>query len=69
MTVFVLSVAVVLVVSAICSVTEASFYAVRVPFIRQITEDGSRSISGDRVCGTYEADGRQDYFVTFAESQ
>lgn len=43
MTVFVLSVAIVLVVSAICSLTEASFYAVRTPFIRQIMEDGSRA--------------------------
>jgi len=43
MTVFALSVAIVLVVSAICSLTEASFYAVRTPFIRQITEDGSRA--------------------------
>ncbi len=43
MTVFVFSVATVLIVSAICSLTEASFYAVRVPFIRQITEEGSRA--------------------------
>ncbi|MBC8876454.1 MAG: DUF21 domain-containing protein [Planctomycetes bacterium] len=43
MTVFVFSVAIVLVVSAICSLTEASFYAVRTPYIRQITESGSRA--------------------------
>jgi len=43
MTVFVLSVAIVIVVSAICSLTEASFYAVRTPYIRQITEAGSRA--------------------------
>jgi CBS domain containing-hemolysin-like protein len=43
MTLFVSSVAIVLVVSAICSLTEASFYAVRTPYIRQIAESGSRA--------------------------
>lgn len=43
MTIFVLSVAIVLVVSAICSLTEASFYAVRTPFIRQLAESGGRA--------------------------
>ncbi len=43
MTLFVVSVLVVLVVSAACSVSEAALYAVRRPYVRQIAEQGSRS--------------------------
>ena len=43
MTLFVTSVVVVLVVSAICSVSEAALYAVRRPYVRQIAEEGSRA--------------------------
>ncbi len=42
MTVFVISVICVLIISALCSLTEAALYAVRVPYIRQIAERGSR---------------------------
>ncbi len=41
MTLFVLSVVVVISVSAFCSLSEASIYAVRRPFIRTLTETGS----------------------------
>lgn len=43
MTIFVISILVVLVVSALCSVSEAALYAVRRPYVRQIAEQGSRS--------------------------
>jgi CBS domain containing-hemolysin-like protein len=43
MTLFVISVVVVLVVSALCSVSEAALYAVRRPYVRQIAEQGSRA--------------------------
>ncbi len=43
MTLFVISVLVVLVISAVCSVSEAALYAVRRPYVRQIAELGSRS--------------------------
>jgi CBS domain containing-hemolysin-like protein len=43
MTLFVLSVVVVLVVSAACSVSEAAIYAVRLPYVRRIAEAGSRA--------------------------
>lgn len=41
MTVFVVSVITVIVVSAVCSLSEASIYAVRRPFIRTLTDSGS----------------------------
>jgi CBS domain containing-hemolysin-like protein len=41
MTIFVVSVVTVIVVSAVCSLSEASLYAVRRPFIRTLTESGS----------------------------
>lgn len=44
MTVFVVSVVTVIVVSAVCSLSEASIYAVRRPFIRTLT--GSGSVAG-----------------------
>lgn len=43
MTLFIISVALVLVVSAACSVSEAALYAVRRPYVRQIAEGGSRT--------------------------
>ena len=43
MTLFIVSVTVVLVVSAICSLSEAALYAVRLPYVRQITDAGSRA--------------------------
>ncbi len=43
MTLFVASVVLVLVVSAICSVSEAALYAVRRPYVRQLAEKGNRS--------------------------
>ena len=43
MTIFAISILVVLVVSALCSVSEAALYAVRRPYVRQIAEQGSRS--------------------------
>lgn len=42
MTIFILSIATVLIVSAICSLSEAAIYAVRLPYVRQIAESGSR---------------------------
>ena len=41
MTLFLISVAVVLTVSALCSLTEAALYAVRIPYIRTLEESGS----------------------------
>ncbi len=41
MTLLIFSVALVLGVSALCSLTEASVYAVRMPYIRELTESGS----------------------------
>ena len=41
MTLLVLSVAIVLVVSAICSLSEAALYAVRMPYVRQLEQSGS----------------------------
>ena len=41
MTLLMMSVVTVLVVSAICSLSEASLYAVRMPYIRQLVESGS----------------------------
>ena len=43
MTVFIISVASVITVSALCSLSEASIYAVRRPFIRTLTESGSKA--------------------------
>lgn len=43
MTLFIVSVLVVLLVSAICSLSEAAMYAVRLPYVRQIAEAGSRA--------------------------
>jgi CBS domain containing-hemolysin-like protein len=41
MTLFITSVAVVLIISALCSLTEAGFYAVRRPYLRRLAEAGS----------------------------
>lgn len=41
MILFLISVAVVLTVSALCSLAEAAFYAVRIPYIRTLEESGS----------------------------
>lgn len=41
MTLFIVSIAVVLSVSALCSLTEAGFYAVRMPYLRTLAESGS----------------------------
>ena len=41
MTLFVISVAGVLIVSAICSLSEAALYAVRMPYVRSLAEAGS----------------------------
>lgn len=41
MSLFVLSVATVLIVSALCSLTEAAIYAVRTPYVRHLAEGGS----------------------------
>jgi CBS domain containing-hemolysin-like protein len=43
MTIFIISVVVVLVVSAACSISEAALYAVRRPYVRQIAGQGSRA--------------------------
>ncbi len=43
MTLFVVSVAVVLLVSAACSLSEAALYSVRMPYIRQLAATGHRS--------------------------
>ena len=43
MALFGISVLVVLLVSAICSLSEAAIYAVRQPYVRQLAEDGSRA--------------------------
>ena len=43
MTLFIVSVLAVLLVSAICSLSEAAIYAVRLPYVRQIAEGGSRA--------------------------
>ncbi len=43
MTIFLISVAVVLVVSALCSLSEAAIYAVRLPFVRRLSAAGSRA--------------------------
>ncbi|HPM81295.1 MAG TPA: CNNM domain-containing protein [Candidatus Anammoximicrobium sp.] len=43
MTLFILSVLIVLIVSAFCSLSEAALYAVRSTYIRQIAEQGSRA--------------------------
>lgn len=43
MSIFVASVALVLIVSAICSLSEAAIYAVRMPYVRKISAAGSRS--------------------------
>ncbi len=43
MTLLVISVPVVLLVSAACSVSEAALYAVRRTYVRQIAEQGSRA--------------------------
>ena len=41
MTLFIVSVAVVLMVSALCSLSEAAIYAVRGPYVSNSTESGS----------------------------
>lgn len=43
MTIFIVSVATVLLVSAMCSLSEASLYSVRLPFVRRLAETGNRS--------------------------
>ncbi len=43
MTIFIASVVIVLVVSAVCSLSEAAIYAVRLPYVRQVAEGGSRA--------------------------
>ncbi len=43
MTVFILSVAVVLFASAACSLSEAAIYAVRLPFVRRLSAAGNRA--------------------------
>lgn len=43
MTLFAVSVAFVLIVSAYCSLSEAALYSIRVPFVRQLANSGSRS--------------------------
>ncbi len=43
MTLFVISVATVLLVSAACSLSEAALYSVRMPYIRQLMDSGSRA--------------------------
>ena len=43
MTIFLFSVATVLVVSALCSLSEAAIYAVRLPFVRRLSASGSRA--------------------------
>ena len=43
MTLFLFSVALVLVVSALCSLSEAALYAVRLPFVRRLFATGSRA--------------------------
>ncbi len=41
MTLFIVSVVVVLVVSAACSLSEAALYSIRMPYVRQLVESGS----------------------------
>lgn len=43
MTIFILSVVIVLIVSAFCSLSEAALYAVRATYVRQIAGQGSRA--------------------------
>ena len=43
MTVFVTSIAIVLIASAFCSLSEAAIYAVRLPYVRQVAEAGNRA--------------------------
>ena len=43
MTLFLLSVAVVLAVSAICSLSEAALYSIRMPYVRELADTGSRA--------------------------
>lgn len=43
MTIFIFSVLTVLLASAICSLSEAAIYAVRMPFVRQLAASGSRA--------------------------
>ena len=43
MTVLAISIALVLIVSALCSLTEAALYAVRVSHVRHLADSGSRS--------------------------
>lgn len=49
MTIFIASVATVIIVSALCSLSEASIYAVRRPYIRTLVESGS--IAGETLDG------------------
>jgi magnesium and cobalt exporter, CNNM family len=43
MTLFILTIVVVMVVSATCSLTEAALYSVRLPYVRHLAESGSRA--------------------------
>ena len=43
MTLFVIAIVTVLVVSALCSLSEAALYSVRMPYIRQLVDSGSRA--------------------------
>lgn len=43
MTLFILTVVIVMVVSATCSLTEAALYSVRLPYVRHLAEAGSRT--------------------------
>jgi CBS domain containing-hemolysin-like protein len=43
MTLFLVSVVAVLAISAVCSLTEAALYAVRMPYVRHLAESGSRA--------------------------
>ena len=43
MTVFVVSVAAVIVISAFCSLSEAALYSVRMPYVRQLADGGQRA--------------------------
>jgi len=43
MTIFAVSIAIVLIASAFCSLSEAAIYAVRLPYVRQVAETGNRA--------------------------
>jgi CBS domain containing-hemolysin-like protein len=43
MTLLIISIPVILVVSAVCSLSEAALYSVRLPYVRRLAETGSAS--------------------------